>query len=204
MLWHRPARTALGAAIALLAATLPACSIIAPKTNLALTAADAPATLTAGFTTAVFASSDPNEANLYLTDLPLARLADPGDSLADLGGSLLHIHVFVVPRAGSTPVDATACNAALRYAVLAQGAIGVYGGGGFLFPAGKTGAPSFGGSLAGGSLRLIRATSDFKDLLGPALLEGPVTTVRDAKTADLLRARLDALCRQAKPTSGGR
>jgi hypothetical protein len=182
--------------------TIAGCSVLAPsKTDLSLVSADRPAALSPRFTTAVFFSGDPNEADLFLTDLPPERLADPNDTLADAAGSLLHVHLFVIPAAGSTPMDPTACNVALRYVVLSGGAVGVYSGGGFLYPSGKTASANFGGSLAGGSLRLTRATPDFLDVLGPALLEGSLSAARDPRAAAALRARLESLYSGARPLS---
>ncbi len=195
-----PFARSIACVLALAACT--GCSVLAPsKTDLSLVSADRPASLAPRFTTAVFVSTDANEADLFLTDLPPERLADPSDTLADAAGSLLHIHLFVIPAAGSTPMDPTACNVALRYVVLSGGAVGVYSGGGFLYPSGKTANPTFGGTLAGGSLRLTRATADFRDMLGPALLEGPIASARDPRAASALRARLEALCGLAKPVS---
>ncbi|MBL8762643.1 MAG: hypothetical protein JNM07_00050 [Phycisphaerae bacterium] len=158
--------------------------------------------LTSGTTGAVFSTSlpgaaystpDASTADLYLTDLPLNRLQNPNDSLADVSGSLVHVHLFLVPKAGSTPIDATACNATVRQLVFAQGVLGLYAGGGFFNPSGDPGDPELAGSMRGASLRLARSSPGFADRLGPVTLAGTFGAPRSEGLARNLAARMEAL-----------
>jgi len=78
--------------------------------TLAEASADGSATLTPAVETSIFRAIDENTADIFLTDLPAARLADPRDDLHDLAGSLIHIRVFLVPsraKPRSIPQPAT-------------------------------------------------------------------------------------------------
>lgn len=163
---------------------------------------EAGGTLVPAPTAMVYRTIDDNTADIYLTDLPLARLADPRDNLADLRGQIIHVHMFLVPSAGKTPVDNTACNAAVRYAIIADGAVGVYGGGGFFFPSAKPGGVVFRGGLREASLRLIRATPDFADRLGNTQLSGQIAADLDETVARVIAAKLEELARALPPAKG--
>lgn len=151
--------------------------------------------------------NDRNTADIYLSDLPAERLLDPDDTLADAVGSIVHIHLFLVPVAGSTPIDATACNATVRQVVLAgprgadgsRPAIGVYGGGGFLLPDNTPGGGSLSGELLDATLRLTNATPGFVDRLGAARLKGDFAARRNDSLARGVAQRLDALISDAEP-----
>lgn len=175
------------------------CSSTPSKGELTIRSIDKAGQLIPSFQTGVYRRIDENTADLFLTDLPLARLADPADPLDDLAGGLMHIHIFLVPVAGQTPIDSTACNVTIRHTVLARGALGVYGGGGFMFVSGTLGNRDFGGTLRGASLRLVRSTSNFKDLLGPSTMDGSVATVLDEKAVVALADRVESLSRRATP-----
>lgn len=138
----------------------------------------------------VYAASDENTADFYMTDLTMDDL-DPGTSLAPITGSLMHVHMFLKPMPGKTPIDRTACSAAIRYAVLAHGSIGLYGGGGFMVPAGSIGKDRFGGSLRDANLRLVAATDGFNDLLSPARCNASFRARLDEPMVRLIRARFN-------------
>lgn len=154
-----------------------------------------PSVLTPNLPFGVYVSSDANTADLYLTDLPLERLADAKDPLAELSGTIVHVHMFLVPSAGRTPIDPTACNASIRQAILSSGAVGIYSGGGFFYPSDSTGAREFGGQLVQGTLRLSRATANFDDLLGPARASGSLRTTLDEPATAAIAARMESLVR---------
>lgn len=139
--------------------------------------------------TAVFAAADDQATDVYLTDLPIARLADSADDLAGLTGSIVHVHIFLVPEAGKTPLDDTAVNSAVRHLVIANGAAGLYSGGGFSMAAEADGAV-FSADVRNASLRLAHATPNFTDRLGPALLRGSFTASLDEKACAVLADRL--------------
>ncbi|CAN5691716.1 hypothetical protein BH11PLA1_BH11PLA1_02890 [soil metagenome] len=139
--------------------------------------------------TAVFIPLDEQTADVYLTDLPITRLIDEADTLASATGSIVHIHVFLVPDAGKTPLDASAVNVAVRHAVYAGGAIGLYCGGGFLSTSEPEGS-AYAAVLRDSSLRLSVATANFEDRLGSTIITGAFSATRDEKLCRILAARL--------------
>lgn len=157
------------------------------------------------FTTSVYLPVDPQTAEVYLTDLPLDRLRDGKDTLEGLSGHILHIHLFLLPSAGSTPIDQTACNITLRHIVIAQGegkdqsAIGLYSGGGFVLPAGTIGDDRIGGSISGSSHRLVKASARFNDPLGSGAITGRFDAQRNDDAARALGSRIESLARTLKP-----
>lgn len=144
-----------------------------PGGHLTLRSVATGATYTPPLPTAVYRYQDLNTVDVYLSDVPVESLANPDIDLrewaadegqnggAERGATIVHIHLFVLPRAGKTPIDATACNATLRQLVLAPppppqsassrtpagpaagvvpsenrrlAVLGLYGGGGFVQP----------------------------------------------------------------------
>jgi len=198
----------LSLVLMLFLAGLPACSrITRPGGDLEIHSLQSPATLTPAIRTACYRRIDSGSADLYFSDLPESRLADADDDLAGASGSILQIHLFLEPSAGNTPIDDTACNAIVRHVVLAQGAattgaaaevVGVYGGGGFFYPSGSVGDEVFGGSIRDGTHRLTASTPGFKDLLGPASLEGKLVAARDDDLALAIQSQLERLIRKTK------
>ena len=128
--------------------------------------------------------------DLYMTDLTREQL-DPAVALEELSGSLVHVRMFIRPRAGKTPIDSTATNATIRHVVLSGGAIGVYGGGGFLFPRSSRTSDPFTGRMRGATLVLTDRTANFVDPLGPSTMSLSVRAPRDDALAALIAARLD-------------
>jgi hypothetical protein len=175
-----------------------------PGGELEATSLDGGKRLAPALSTAAYLALDENTADVYLSDLPRARFTDPRDSLADAAGSIVHVHVFLVPQAGSTPIDPTACNVTIRHLVLAgpSGGIreasdtprmGLYAGGGFFLPQGDLGEGTVGGSVREASHRLTRATPGFTDLLGPGTLSGRFNAREDEDLARAMRAKLELL-----------
>jgi hypothetical protein len=139
--------------------------------------------------TRVFAPSKVGVADLYLTDLPESLLREGGD-LSAAQGVIIHVHSFVRPRAGKTPIDPDATTAIARVFILTGDAnAGLYAGGGFFLTSDDPKDQTFSGSLRGATLYLSRATPGFEDLLGPSTLEGTLAATRD----ESLAARLSAL-----------
>lgn len=184
---------ALALLLALLAAaTLPACAgVSGGRSTLEFDSTSEGTILTPTFTTRVFDSDDPNTADIYLTDIP--GLATPEAKGEGMTGNILHIHMFLYPKAGKTPIDFTASNATITHVVLADGAYGVYSGGGFFLPSGKTKGRSFKGRLSNATLRPVSATSGFADLLGWNQLSGSLAAARDEDRADAIRMFLDLI-----------
>lgn len=175
-----------------------------PSGSLVTQSSDGSKAVAPTYTTAVHAATDVAAAEVYLTDLPIDRVLDPRDDLSGLSGSLVQIRLFIVPRAGSTPIGDTACNITMRHVVLSASSsdaapeIGVYGGGGFLLPSGEPGDTSLSGSMAEVTLRLLDSTSGFVDLLGPAEAFGSFTSKDDVKTVRGLSSRLQRLLARAE------
>jgi hypothetical protein len=126
--------------------------------------------------TRVYGAQDRNTADFYLTDLPeSAAGADP----STLTGTLVHVHMFLRPMAGETPIAVEACSFTVRQAIFTGREIGIYGGGGFLTPGGDLGSARLKARFRGATLRLIHATAAFEDRLGPSEMKGEFEAVRD-------------------------
>jgi hypothetical protein len=149
-----------------------------------------------------YSATDRNTADIYLTDLTEEQL-DPGTDLSSVTGNLVHIHLFVTPSAGDTPIRSTACSATIRHFVLARGQIGVYGGGGFLNPSRRPGRSTLGGSIRGATLRLVSSTPGFQDLVGPAdfsaSFNAPLDKALSAEIADRAVDLLEAIEKSNAP-----
>lgn len=153
--------------------------------------------------TRVYAFHDENTADIYLTDLPDAQLTAFFEKNADwsqISGTIVHIHLFLDPKPGKTPIEPTAANASIRYAIISNGQIGIYDGAGFMLPGRKPGKDSLNGSFKAAPLRLTRASDGFADLLTPARLDLSFDAKLDERAAPELQARLDAMAAVAKPT----
>lgn len=136
--------------------------------------------------------------DVYITDLPPSAL-QPGADLSNVSGSILHLSLFLRPKAGKTPIETTASTATVRLIVIAQGHVGVYGGGGFLQPLGKPGRSTFSGKMKLASLRLLRQTPGFLDALGPAQISVTFSAPPDEDLARQLQQRIDEIISVAEP-----
>jgi hypothetical protein len=137
--------------------------------------------------TRVFAPSSAGIADFYLTDLPSETLAGGGD-LTDVSATIVHVHLFAVPKAGRTPISNGATNAVVRVYMLSQGQVGMYGGGGFFRESGEAASQKFGATTSGATLSLTRATRAFDDAIGPNRLSGHFSARRDEETCRAVRA----------------
>jgi hypothetical protein len=153
--------------------------------------------------TSVFVDRDAQSADLYLSDLPIERLADLTDPLTDAPGTIVHVAIFLEPKAGATPIDASACNAAVRQLILAGPARGLYGGGGFVVPGGL-GNDTITASVRNATLRLTRASEGFQDLLGPCTIGGVVRARRDPAAARVIAQRMQNLAGPLPPVAPAR
>jgi hypothetical protein len=123
---------------------------------------------------AAYVASD-SDSSIYASDVPIEEILKGG--VRD--GQFLHAQLLWIPLPGRTPVDETAMNVTLRYVVVSQGRVGVYGGGGFAWPSGKPGEDDLTLSIEGGSLSLLARSDGFTDLLTPAQLSGTLTAKLD-------------------------
>jgi len=147
---------------------------------------------------AVYSWVDANTANIYLTDLPAPAL-DPGTPLEGVSGRIVHLHMFLLPEAGSTPIESSACSISVRHIVIAGGQIGVYAGGGFFKPDSLTRSDDLRGRIRGATLRLTASTSNFADRLGPAVMDASISARRDEASAKRIAQRVEDLLRIAAP-----
>ncbi len=123
------------------------------------------------YATAFFAETESTETSIFLADMPLDKLL-VGDVTQ---GSIVHLDLLWVPKAGDTPMDSSATNVGIRFVVIADGEVGVYGGAGFALIHGKTDGPKLSLTLRDASLTLLDSTGGFVDLLSPARLTGRIT-----------------------------
>ncbi len=151
----------------------------------ASSAVDAPS-----LATAAYLEEGSGGATIYLTDLSAESL-DAGKNVKQLSGRIVQIKMFLTPAAGSTPIGKAACTSTVRHIILANGSIGVYSGGGFLWPSGTIGEPRFAGTVDGATMRLTGSTSTFSDRLGAATLDARFNARRDESLARRIGARVD-------------
>lgn len=112
----------------------------------------------------------PAEQSFFLSDVPLEAILEGGVQ----EGQFLHCQLIWLPKPGMTPVDPTSTNVVLRYVVVSEGQVGVYGGGGFAWPRGKPGSAPMSLVVRGSSLALVACTEGFVDPLTPARLTGTI------------------------------
>ena len=158
--------------------------------NLAVHSMEHGGMLSPKFTTIAYAPRGVESADLYLTDLSPAEL-DPGTPLDSITGHLIHIHVFLIPKAGKTPIDRNASNVTVRHIVFVRGAIGMYAGGGFLLTQGRPGDDTFGGSMRDATLKIVDMSPTFHDALGAGSMRGVVLAPLDEGAASRIASRLD-------------
>ena len=139
----------------------------------------------------VYAYEDRNTADIVFSSWTVAELRAFAETGALRPGSMLHVHYFLTPAAGRTPIDFTAQNATIRYLVLPsdRGEVaGLYSGGGFVLPSGAPGEMRFYGSMREATIRPIAVSDGFRDVLGPAEVSASIVARRDeATTGALLR-----------------
>ncbi len=154
--------------------------------------------LEASLPTRIYAARDADTADIYMTDLP-SSVWESGADVSDMSGTLVHVRMFIRPRAGRTPIADTASTATIRVMVLAKGEIGVYGGGGFFVNSGNPGKERFRGGVRDAALRLVSSTSGFVDRLGACAFTGEVSGSRDPAAAEAIERALTALIAETTP-----
>jgi len=126
---------------------------------------------------------EPGGTSLLLSTVPLEAFRNDEVESAQV----IAIHLLWEPWPGRTPVNAEATNLMIRHVVIAQGEIGVYGGGGFGWPKGTPGRTGLGIGIENSSVALLDSTPGFRDLLTPAVIRGDVAALLDEKTTIELR-----------------
>lgn len=191
------------ASIAALFVALSGCSrSISAPTGVRLDGIESSVGLRPRLATKAYMNEDNSVADIYLTDLSdeALQLRAPLDGVS---GTIVHVHLFALPKAGKTPIDDTASTAAVRTLVISNGHLGVYGGGGFMLPSGKPGGKSIGGSIRAASVRLTGSTPGFDDKMGAAEFSASVSAPRDEPRARALASRFEELVRLTTPVSIG-
>jgi hypothetical protein len=149
----------------------------------------------------VYSRIDDTTANIYLTDLQASAL-DAGTPLDGISGRIVHLHMFLLPDAGSTPIETSACSVTVRHIVIAGGEVGIYGGGGFLKPRRQIAGDSIQGQIRSATLRLTASTPNFADRLGPANMNATIAARRDEAAAKRIGQRLEDILALALPAGG--
>ena len=146
----------------------------------------------------VYTGRDADTVDVYMTDLP-DTVWTAGADVSDMEGVLVHVHMFIRPKAGRTPIADTASTSTIRCIVLATGEIGVYAGGGFFVNSSEVGKQTFTGDVRNATLRLMSATGGFNDRLGVSMFSGAVSGKLDNATAEAMDRAMRALIAETTP-----
>lgn len=173
--------------------SLPGSLLGSPGSIQAISLSDEPVVLSANFTTAYYAHDPTGEATFMLCDVPLDKLLSGEiDS-----GQILHVDVIWLPKAGMTPMDPSSTNAIIRYVVIANGEVGVYGGAGFALPNNDPGVSALTLTIRDASIQLLEATPGFADLLSPGQITGTLTATHNAQRTQQMRRAASQLVTDA-------
>ena len=199
MLPNPPSRRtfALMAPLLALFLTLSGCGRVFTASGLRFESMDQGTVLAPAIAAIGYRADDTSTAEFYISDIPLRELAR-AESFEELAGTIVHIHLFIRPKPGKTPIQPTASTATIQAVVLARGEVGLYGGGGFMLPAGTPGDDSFGGSIRGGSVRLLAATPGFADRLGAAHFTAGINAPDDEAAAAIMAHLFEQAARIAR------
>lgn len=128
--------------------------------------------LDAKFDTAVYHENSDDSLTMLLIDGEASR---PNQAVM--------IHMFYLPLAGYTPLDATATNATVRYVVFAPedgSLVGIYSGAGFVHPKQTPGEAELEISAWDATLTLTDASIGFTDALGRTKMTGRFVMKNDS------------------------
>ena len=171
------------AIVILMAIATTSCAPISPSGLVTVTSRTAkPVQLTGSFGFGAY-TVDPSKVSIILSTVPLETLASGDFEEAQV----VHVEMLWKPRAGRTPVSAESTNLSIRYVVLVDDQVGLYGGGGFGWPRGTPGKTGFGLNISGSNLALLESTDGFRDLLTPARLSGLIGAPLDETVAIRMR-----------------
>lgn len=128
-----------------------------------------------GFDAGVYSYDGPSSITVLLTDGPV-----------DAPNRALIVRMFWMPKAAATPLDETATNATVQYIVFGPAtgergrrAVGIYSGGGFLYPENETDGNALSANLWQATLTLADSSEGFEDTLGASILRGRFAAIRD-------------------------
>jgi len=105
----------------------------------------------------------------------------------------MHITMRWRPKAGQTPLDPSATNATVQLYLFEGDGVGVYGGGGHLWPRSTAGARRWSATLRNASLRPMHLSDQFNDMLGICVAEGALTAQRDEHATLELVTRIERM-----------
>lgn len=143
-----------------------------------------------------YTSTEADE-SMYASDVPLDTLLTG----AVRNGQFLHAQLLWSPKPGNTPVDPSATNVTLRYVLLVEGEIGIYGGAGFAWPNGTVGKQPLLLTIEASSMSLLACTSGFHDPLTPAQLTGSIMMAPDADSTRQFRRAISQIATDALGSS---
>lgn len=189
--------TAVAAGLASLALLGSGCGRIFTGAGVRIRSIDRQAALEPQIAASGYTSEDPSTADIYLSDMTASRLVT-ADSLDQLSGTIIHVHMFLRPRPGKTPIATTASTVTIRCAVFSKGQIGIYGGGGFLFPSGVPGDGDFGGAIKEASVKLLASTPGFADRLGAAEFSSGMLAPQDVAVSGVMAHLMESAVRAAR------
>jgi hypothetical protein len=194
---HRPSPARVVLIFALPSAALTAGCTLWPSGPSSLRITSESAIVEPALRTAVYRAEDENTADIFLSDLEPEELVDRlRNGVEGQPGFVIHLHMFLQPKAGRTPIDFTASNTALTKVVLTGSLMGVYGGGGFVLPRSAVGDSRFTGRIDGATIRLITADDGFADMLGPSVVSGSVAAARNDELAESISDALTRMLRR--------
>ncbi len=109
------------------------------------------------------------------------------------------IRMFWRPGSASTSRSTIVTNATVHYVIFTGNeneSVGIYSGAGFLHPKSKLGKAELSANLKEVTLNLTERSDGFADLLGQAVLEGPIYACMDAAALDHALRQLNIKVRQ--------
>ncbi len=123
-----------------------------------------------GFDHGIYAPHGKSALTVVMTDGPIDR---PERALI--------VRMFWRPKAAATPLDETATNATVQYIVFdrVKNTVGIYSGGGFLFPETDLTLSTLQANLWQATLNLADQSEGFEDTFGPSLMTGRFKAVRN-------------------------
>ena len=131
-------------------------------------------------------NSEPFPRGIYRQDDPSSITVLLLDGPEDKPDRALIVRMFWLPRAGSTPLDETATNTTVQYIVFQPDAtgngkreVGIYSGGGFLYPETHLNIKTITANLWEATLTLTDKSDGFNNELGASVLQGRFTANRD-------------------------
>lgn len=144
--------------------------------------------ITPNFQSVLYRKHANGAVTIILSDLPRSALTNGQFS----GGTVLVIDMFLRPKAGATPIEGTATNATFRDVIFPDDTIvGVYGGGGFLYPTSKVSSDSWSGEIFNATLELVRSNKGFADRMRVLKMTGNIDAARDDEAVSAIATQLN-------------